>query len=204
MPSRPASCWGARSRPWRSWPPAPPRDKWIPLLTNPRELVGWDLGPDAEDGGAKYAKGVVLLTGESRITYPLAARDIVVRAVVRKLAGTDLAVRLRQGPKGYYRLWFGEDAAAAPTFGIDRVETPAGKDPVTHALGSASPSQGCDGAVPLRFSAVGQTLTAYVGSEKVLQVDDDHFQAGALGLGVSGDGKSVFRDVQILIPAPGE
>jgi len=173
--------------------PPLPKGQWVPLLTSPNKLDGWQA-PDLDEGETvTYSNGVVeLAVAGSRksvgLFHSLQATDIVLRAKVRYVSGHSLELRVRTNAKASYGVWF----VWGSWWGIAR--------------------WGASGAETLKMvagSAIGRRITVYVNGEKfreaeMTDVTEDAVEPGSPGIVVMSvkrkSAKSMFKDIQILIP----
>jgi len=166
-----------------------PVGKWVPLLTSPKELVGWK----GVNEKVKYSDGVIELD-KCGITYPIDAQDMVIRAKVKKVSGQNVALYLRySADETGYAAWFN----AGRSFGITKQVRIDNKmkylDVKKH-----STAESYDGGFELGFSTIGDVLTVFVNRRQIIQVRDSSLAHGQPRLSAC-KGTSLFRDVEIQI-----
>ncbi|NUQ65986.1 MAG: hypothetical protein HUU20_26290 [Pirellulales bacterium] len=158
-----------------------PFNRWAPLFTSSKELLGWKT-----EGADFEYKNDVLDLRNSGIAYPLEAANIEIQARVRKGSAQNLTLRLRIGPNGHYAAWYNGGTA----FGIGRE-----LDGVWQDLKSGGPPNDPPEVFVFTFSAVDQTLRAFMNGQPILEVQDSTHTKGYPGLSTSG-GNSWFTEVQ--------
>ena len=160
-PSRPAAGPPAKSR-------RLPYNRWTPLFTSPKELVGWETGK----ADFTYANGILDLR-DSSFHYPAEAADMAIQAKVKKVSGQSLGLQLRGGPDGSYSAWYNGGTA----FGICRVANGE-----FLALKTGDPFNPPGDGFLLTFSAEGPTLKVFVNGQQILEAEDPTLTKGHPGL----------------------
>ncbi len=162
-----------------------PISKWVPLLTSPNELVGWENVSEK----VKYSNGLIELNDRT-IQYPVVAKDMIIRAKVKKMSGQNLSLRVRKSDQGNYGAWFN----GGGSFGIGKSVAGKGWKDLKKYSAPHNYNQGFEFA----FAAVGDTLTILINRQPVMEVRDPTFTEGSPGLSAC-KGTSLFRDVEIQI-----
>jgi hypothetical protein len=160
-----------------------PIGKWVPLLTSPNKLVGWQ----GVNEKVKYSNGVIELNN-TNITYPVTAKDMVIRAKVKKLSGQHLALYVRQSEKGCYVACGGGD-------GFSIGKTVSGK---WVPLKKVAKQEKYDDGFKFSFAAIGDKLTVFVNRQPVIEIHDSTLTEGQVKL-QAYKSTSLFRDVEIQI-----
>jgi hypothetical protein len=167
--------------------------EWIPLLTSPDQLVGWD--PLNEN--IRYSNRTIEVriphVSDARIGYPVIARDVRIRARAKILSGQNIGLFLRRSDRGSYAAWFG----GGRQFGIGKNISDSDGFHWINLVAGTSP-QSCDGFFDFEFSAIGDALTLSVNGQLLLATHDSSHTEGAVFVGGMGNG--LFTDVALLIP----
>jgi serine/threonine protein kinase len=120
------------------------------------------------------------------------ARDVIIRAKVKKITGQNLGFGLRTDenlpPNQGYGAWFN----GGNWFGIYKW----GDGP--NDLAQWHGSTDFDDDFELAFSAVGETLTVYADGKRIGAVRDPDYRMGSLSINAKS-GRSLFQDVEIMI-----
>lgn len=170
--------------------------KWIRLVDSQTVL--------SDPQKMRFQNGILELDN-TRMEFPeINARDVILRAQVRKVSGQNLGIHLRRGAGNFGAFFAGADQLEGDYFGIGKNasgQTAKGWSDLanTHIGRKFQPDQ----FVEMAFAAIGDTLTLYVDGTKVLTVKNSEVASGMVGLGAH-KGKSLFKDVeyQILDPVP--
>jgi len=190
--------------------PKIPFNKWFSLLASPKELTVWE----GIDSTCQYANRIIEIRSHD-IYYPIVAKDMSIRAKVKKYSGGELRLMVRNSARGCYAAQY-----RYGSFSISRLNRNGDQaGGVGGGMGGRGGGMGGWGGgtkedvlkrvdagyrmenVIFEFAvaAVGQTLTVFVNRQPVLQVQDAGFTEGTAGLGtVYGTG--LFTDVEMLIP----
>ncbi len=158
-----------------------PVGRWVPLLTSSDKLVGWG----GVNEKVKYSNGVIELNDRG-LSYPVVAKDMIIRAKVKKVSGSSLSLWLRDGYEGK---WKGDNR-------FEILKAVPGKG---HAsLKSYTTPLSYRNGFELGFAAIGDVLTVFVNRQPIMEVRDSMFKEGKSRLSASA-GTSLFRDVEIQI-----
>jgi len=171
---------------------AVPKAGWVPLYREPADLGKW---PVSFGGKPSVVDGAICLQGNSGLVHSLQGRDMAIRALLKKRGGQNLSLILRWSKEGQYVLWFNGGQA----FGIGC--TCGGK---YNDLKKGTSRNPCNEFFELGFSAVGDTLTATVDGEEIIQVKDARLANGAPGIGVYNQGDALFKDIEVRVLDAGE
>jgi hypothetical protein len=129
------------------------------------------------------------------------ARDVIVRAQVRKLSGQNVSISLRCGTTRRVAAWFnGSNLDGGDFFGIGRQFGGPSRDIANSHIGRKTPP---DQFVEMAFAAIGDTLTLYVDGTRVIIVKSDKDTSGYIRI-AAFRGKGLFKELeyQILDPVP--
>ena len=120
------------------------------------------------------------------LSYPVVAKDMIIRAKVKKVSGSSLSLWLRDGYEGK---WKGDNR-------FEILKAVPGKG---HAsLKSYTTPLSYRNGFELGFAAIGDVLTVFVNRQPIMEVRDSMFKEGKSRLSASA-GTSLFRDVEIQI-----
>ena len=148
------------------------------VLTDPKQM--------------KLKNGILELDRKSMEFPNIVARDVIVRAQVRKLSGQNLAIQLRHTKGvGYYEGWYngGDD------FGIGK----RGKQPFANLqAGRIGREFKPDDFVEMTVSVVGDLFALYVEGRQVYSFQDKEQDRGMVSFHAF-NGKSLFKDVEYQI-----
>jgi hypothetical protein len=158
----------------------------------------------------EFQNGILELD-DTRMEFPkINARDVILRAQVRKVSGQNVGIGLRlRAPGGGYAAFFnGTDISAGDWFGIGRKfggtwgdgDASTWKDLAALHIGRKIQP---DLFVEMAFAAIGDTLTLYVDGTKVITVKNNEAASGFIAIGAR-NGRGLYKDVecQILDPVP--
>jgi serine/threonine protein kinase len=172
--------------------------RWVPILTGPGEKV--------VSKGAAFKDGVLELRDGMAIDKSVQAKDMIMRAKVRKLAGRNIAFLLRQNPPDrmngsrYSALCFGTDRRL---FGVGKADD---KGWTNIACQEYQPVAVKDGELfEMAFAVVGDTLTVYVSGKRILVARDPNALSGPGAPGIAAEWcAGLFKDIEVqsLDPAP--
>jgi len=172
--------------------------QWIPLMPEAHRLVGWNVPQELKPGEKVLYDGYTLELASTEglvVDFPLDARDVVLRAVVRLMQSGTLQLRVRTGQKGaFFGEFFGGNSFQLTWWNSDTQER--------EVLAEKQTLRTYKSSFELMLVATGTTLALYADGEKVLQVQDKRRVSGSVGLKVV-DGRAQFEDVMILIPDKG-
>jgi hypothetical protein len=179
-----------------------PINKWFSLLTSPNELTGWQL----ERCRYNYNNRIIELLGRE-MYCPIVAKDVAIRAKVRRQTGNRFRMLLRVSDEGCYyaqldyHRWSiiklkrnGMDASRN-NFWLERQgeQEILGSVPIARNYGEAVFEMG--------FTATGNTLTLFLNRQALLQAKDATFTKGIVGIGTDDSWGLYVSDVEILIPS---
>jgi serine/threonine protein kinase len=130
---------------------------------------------------------------DKRVLIPeQSARDVIIRARVKKVTGQNLGLDLRcdEGPPRMrgYSAWFN----GGNWFGIYK----GGEGP--HDLVQWHAHTKYDDYFEFAFSAVGETLTIYADGKRIGEIRDPQHRQGFLRIGAHR-GRAIFEDIEIMI-----
>lgn len=156
--------------------------KWVRLLDGSTTL------PDTQRN--KFVNGVLELNATSLLFERVSARNVILRAQVRKISGQNLSLAVRESqPLHFYGGWFnGEN-----WFGIGK----RGKAPWTNFdSGRIGPPK--NDFFEMAVSAVDDKITLYVDGKAIYSAKDSEHDRGVIRLGAL-NGISLFKDVEVMI-----
>lgn len=172
-------------KPEESTPPQPKPvvGRWIAILDSPEALKDWRTW----EGKPAFVDGWWKLDNAG-MRHNVLAKDMMIRARVQVGSAKFWAVILRshyrfafeqQGRSMTISKWMPNERRSAV---LKHVELP----------------QRLSGAVQMEFSAIGDTLTAYINGQRVMQARDKTYAQGDSAL-QSHEGRSLFRDVRLKV-----
>jgi hypothetical protein len=163
--------------------------KWISLLPSRDKLTGWQVPVE----GVRYADGVVELGGPSpgSMCHSINAKDMVIRARVRKLKGLNLGLRLRNQKNGFYVAWY--NGRGSRLFGLGMMSQEGWT-----GFGRIELAEDPGGFCELTFAAVGDTLILYVNGEELMRRRDTTYKSGSPGI-ATAPGRSQFKDIEVKV-----
>jgi serine/threonine protein kinase len=165
--------------------------KWVRLEPSVMDLL--------DDKNAKYVDGTLELNNTHLDFHEINARDIIVRARVRKVSGQNLGMNVRQNGLAACGAWFNGAADGGNYYGIG-IHLPPWQPLGTGHFGlKVLPEQFVD----MAYAAIGDTVTLYVDGKKALTAKNNDVVRGHIRFGALR-GKSLFRQIQyqILDPVP--
>ena len=147
----------------------------------------------------RFRNGILELDS-TKMEFPkINARDVIIRAKVRKVSGQNLGIRLRCGSQ-HYGAWFaGHDQLGGDFFGIGKAAKPWVDLTTAHIGRKFRPGE----FVEMAFAAIGDTLTLYIDGTKTVTVTNNDLASGFVSFSAL-KGKGLFKDVeyQSLDPVP--
>ncbi len=177
--------------------------QWISLLRSPSDLVGWEVPGKS----VKCADGVVELDSTHMYYPPVVAKDMVIRAKVKKLEGKTAVLVLRYTASGgFYAAYFNDKNY----FGIGRGMGKSVPAPVEkfEKLKDVHGSKPYNGPFEMEFAAIGDTLTLRVDGQEIIRLRDQTHDSGTFCI-EANEGRAEFSQVQARIldkdwtPPPG-
>ncbi len=171
------------------------KGQWVSLLDSPQKLP-------SELKGAKINDGILELEGQTawRLDLP-AARDTLIRAQVRHMTGSSLAMFLRESPQpdqwAFCLVTAERDGDRMIAKIIRQSSAAADLRVIAEGPVASPPAQGQ--WFELAFSAVGPTLTAYVNGRKVAQAQDPVPNArGHAVISMREDDRVQLKQMQVM------
>ena len=141
----------------------------------------------------KFENGILELNSTKMVFPKISARDVIVRAKVRKVSGQNLGIYLRSAAEGGYGAWFAGSDYGGDFFGLG-----IGRPWKDLANSHIARRFEADEFFEMAFAAIGHTLTLYVDGTKVIAVKDNELASGCLRLSAL-NGRSLFKDVEYQI-----
>jgi outer membrane biosynthesis protein TonB len=174
--------------------------RWVPLLTAADELTGWET----IDCRFSYSNHIINLF-ERAMYYPVIARDVTIRAKVKRQNSVRVRLFLRDSDKGCYIAQIaGNDWSI-----LKWTRTPIAKatPAQAHRAGNETilerrtmPAITANTVFEMGFSVVGNTLTVFANRQPVLQAKDAAFTEGMAGIGTDYANGLFITGIELLIP----
>ncbi|MFW6163016.1 MAG: protein kinase domain-containing protein, partial [Planctomycetota bacterium] len=177
-------------------PPAPSSDdepRWTQWRTifDGTSLEGWST-QKAEAARVSVGDGCVTLDGSRALEHGLQARDLVVRAIVRKLSGQNLWLAVRESEGRSYCFYYNGGREFGVQVSVDGQQRNRGR------WKSRKTPQGW---VEMMVRATDDNLSLWVEGEKLGEVHDPDPQSGHIRFGVYR-GRAQFARIEVKTPAP--
>ena len=168
--------------------PPPDADGWITLVDHNR-LYGCDPSlSQIEDGRVRFEDGVLRLE-EANVPLSLEAKDLVIRAEVKKVSGQNLGIRCRSTKSGSYLAWHN----GGTSFGFGRRID--GWKNIRHA--NAPKSDAEFHVYEIRIE--GDEIELWVNGEKIVEFEDDQVRkSGEMEISAL-KGVSYFRHLRVKV-----
>lgn len=150
----------------------------------------------------RFENGVLELDA-TRLVFPeINARDVILRARVRKVSGQNLHMGVRRDAGNFGAFFAGADLFGGDFFGIGKSVSgnsgQAWRDlAISHIRRTFEPDQFVD----MAFAAIGDTLSLYVDGTRVITVKNPEVAGGTILIGAH-KGQSLFKDVEYQILDP--
>ncbi len=202
-------------------PQQPPRTRlqagtWHPLVSAESDVTGGKrIFPQSAGSSVTFQDGVLEMKGsvdfrpdllrtmglmhpsDPPFSSDVLAKDFILRATVKKLAGQNLFLRVRHNSIrdfGGYGLWFNGSKNLTASIGL-------GKYPKQQWVAAKSGTARLheENECELALAAQGQKITAYVNGVVVLEMQDSEVSEGSPVVAVRGNGHSQFRDLQVYV-----
>ncbi len=169
---------------------------WTPLLDSPDKLAKWKPVAKTTSYEMEHTNGVVTLTGVGMV-YPIEARDMIVRAKVKKTPEGNASLFLRHSKEGYYAACFFGSVGQNARFLVGKRTGPGPSG--WQRLQVRPWPKATDGFFEFGFGAVGKTLRVYANGQPIIEVHDSSFSNGRPGFEAHQGCTAQFRDVEIQI-----
>ena len=162
--------------------------KWVRLPQSRQQLDKWRLKKEVT-----VRNGMFSLSGSTGLSHKTDAKNIVIRAKVRKVQGQNLMLMVRANREGYYSAWYN----GGGWFGI-------GKNIANEFIDieMVTINNFPEVFFEMQFAAIDEVLILYVNRKETLRVRDQDIDSGVwVAFTVYKEALGQFKDIEILVPS---